>query len=690
MVLGGRYRLERALGAGGMAEVFEGTDLSTGHRLAVKVLRPHLAESAEAVLRFRREGQVLAALKNPAVVAIEAVQELTDGRIFIVMELLEGETLGTRMKRGALTTNQLAPIVAGCAAGLAAAHAHGVVHRDLKPDNIFLARLPNGDDQLKLLDFGVSKVRGEEKLTQTGQVLGTPRYMSPEQLGAEPDIDGRVDVYALGVILYEALSGGKSPFLASTPTDLIVAILNGKVVPLRSVQPNVPPALEAVVLRAMAKVRSARYASATELAEAFFDAGDIQAKPAPKQLGTSALGSMRTVAFGGELLVAPSEPTQSQREYAQGPGGLAQGTFSELPAFDVRPVQRGTLEPQESSPAGPMVARMSLPDAGPASPRAIPPTSLSPAIVLPEPTVGPTEPTAHPLASTRPQLGGRADQERRHPAVRHDPSGRVSQLPPEPLPMSRIPSGLVLIVAGLLAGGLAAGAVIATLTWLQQASGSMPEVPPPPPPMLIIPPDAGPDAPSLAAATGAIVGEATERGRTTTGATAGGSAASRAGEAATAEASPTPSTTTPTPTPATATTPATVPPATVPPATVPPATVPPAAATPAAATEVPRGRDPAPRPPPSETGGSEGVDPVIAASRALARGDARECVDILDDVIASGGTPLALRRRADCLARLGEMGPAIRDYQRFCRVVPDHPAITEVREILEGLGQSCP
>jgi len=685
MVLGGRYRLERALGAGGMAEVFEGTDLSRGQRVAVKVLRPHLAESAEAVLRFRREGQVLAALKNPAVVAIEAVQELTDGRIFIVMELLEGETLGARMKRGPLSATQLAPIVAGCAAGLAAAHAHGVVHRDLKPDNIFLARLPNGDDQLKLLDFGVSKVRGEEKLTQTGQVLGTPRYMSPEQLGAEPDIDGRVDVYALGVILYEALSGGKSPFLANTPTDLIVAILNGKVVPLRSVQPGVPPALEAVVLRAMAKVRSARYTSATELAEAFFEAGDIQAKPAPKQLGTSALGSMRTVAFGGDLLASPKDRGPNRDAFGQeapARGGLAQGTFSELPAFDVRPVQRGTLEPQESSPAGAMVARMSLPDPAPVGPRPIPPTALSPAIVLPEPTVGPTEPTAHPIASTRPQLGGRADESRRYPSVGHDPSrsdpsGRQSHLPPETLPMSRLPNGLVLIIVGLLAGGLAAGAVIAILTWLQQASGSMPEVPPPPPPMLVIPPDAGPDAssmadPSMAAATGVIVGErADEREHATTGASAGASAAARAGEAAasTEAASTTPSAASETPAvtePAAEREPAAEPEAT-------PHTTPHAAeGTGADGTE------------------PEGVEPVIAATRALSRGDARECVNILDDAIARGATPLALRRRADCLARLGEMREAIRDYQRFCRVVPDHPAITEVREILEGLGQSCP
>lgn len=231
-VLGERFRLEQSLGAGGMAEVFRALDLIDGRRVAVKVLRQQLATSPEAVQRFRREGQVLTGLKNPAVVGVESVQELPGGLVFLVMELLEGETLGARMKRGAMGVRDLAPIVAGCAAGLSAAHQSGVVHRDLKPDNVFLAKLPSGDVQVKILDFGVSKVRGGEKLTQTGQVLGTPRYMSPEQLGAEPDVDPRVDVYALGVILYEALSGGKSPFLVSTPTDLIVSILNGKSVPV--------------------------------------------------------------------------------------------------------------------------------------------------------------------------------------------------------------------------------------------------------------------------------------------------------------------------------------------------------------------------------------------------------------------------------------------------------------------------
>ena len=241
MVLLDRFRLDATLGSGGMAEVFRATDLHTGRGVAVKVLRGSLESSPEAIQRFRREGEVLVRLKNPAIVAADSVGALADGRLYIVMELLEGETLGARLKRGPIGPAELAPIVAGCAAALAAAHAAGVVHRDLKPDNVFLSRRSDGSLQLKLLDFGVSKVFNGEKLTQTGQVLGTPRYMSPEQLGAEPEVDHRVDVYSLGVILYEALSG-RSPFLASTPTDLIVAILHGKTVPLRSVRPDVSPA----------------------------------------------------------------------------------------------------------------------------------------------------------------------------------------------------------------------------------------------------------------------------------------------------------------------------------------------------------------------------------------------------------------------------------------------------------------
>jgi serine/threonine-protein kinase len=672
MVLGERYRLEVTLGSGGMADVFRALDLITGRRVAVKVLRQQLVESPEAVQRFRREGQVLAALKNPAIVGVESVFEQPSG-VFLVMELLEGETLGARMKRGPLSIRELAPIVAGCAAGLSAAHQHGVVHRDLKPDNVFLTELPSGEVQVKVLDFGVSKVRGEERLTQTGQVLGTPRYMSPEQLGAEPDVDARVDVYALGVILYEALSGGRSPFVASTPTDLIVAILNGKIIPLRSVKPDVPAAIEAVVLRSMSKVRAARYESVAGLAEAFFEAGAFELKaPLPAPAGTSALGSMRTVALGqqgGELALAATKLAPSEKAAPSEP--LREGTFSELGAFDIKP---GT---PSAAPAQPAAIDPNI--AATRSPRVIPPTAVSSAV----------EPAA-PISETRPPDAARPAA----PRVEVSDPGWVPE--PAPAPTSPVRTVLSLVLVGLLAGGLAAGAAIAVLTWLSNArEGIAPPPPPPPPPVALATDDAevADAGPSAAAATGAVLGGAAgttaatdrgsggeargESGASESGAGAGGSSESAAGGAGGSASTGSGG---------------------------------------SGGGERGGGGSGSGGAGDGTSGGGSGsggggsggagggtsgggsgggdegpVDPITAATRALRRGDVAECIDILDDVIARSPTPMAFRRRADCLLRAGEVSEAISDYRRFCgSVLPDHPAISEVREILEGLGQTCP
>ncbi|HJL39231.1 MAG TPA: serine/threonine-protein kinase, partial [Polyangiaceae bacterium LLY-WYZ-15_(1-7)] len=318
-ILAGRFRVEAELGEGGMARVYRVVDLATQRPYALKLLKADVAESEEAVRRLRREAEVLSALDNPAIVSVETYGKLPDGRLFLVMELLEGETLGERMRRERrLDASDLAPIVAGVAAGLEAAHRAGVIHRDLKPDNIFLAQ-PSADAplQVKLLDFGISKVYSNEtRLTRTGQVLGTPRYMAPEQLSAEPDLDARVDVYALGVILYEALAGSP-PFVAVAPSDLIVAILHGKASPLRSLRPDVAPSIESIVSRAMARARDARFATAKELAEAWLGvAGARSARAAGTRLG------MRTDVLGsaGAPLAAEDEADAAFRP----------GTFSEL------------------------------------------------------------------------------------------------------------------------------------------------------------------------------------------------------------------------------------------------------------------------------------------------------------------------------------------------------------------------
>ncbi len=264
--IGGRYRVDGWLGRGGMAEVFRAWDEASGRAVAVKVLRRSVAQDAEAAERLRREGRVLAALRHPSIVGFEAAGTLPDGRVYLVMELLEGETLRARMEAGPMLPGELSPVLEGLASGLSAAHARGILHRDLKPDNIFLC---DGDlTRVKILDFGVSKVLGLEQLTRTGQVLGTPRYMAPEQLQGALRFDARVDVYALGVVLHEAL-GGASPFDASGPAQLVPAILAGRAVPLRQRRPEISESLAEVVHRAMAVDLDTRFASVAALAHAW-------------------------------------------------------------------------------------------------------------------------------------------------------------------------------------------------------------------------------------------------------------------------------------------------------------------------------------------------------------------------------------------------------------------------------------
>ncbi|MCC6876378.1 MAG: protein kinase [Sandaracinaceae bacterium] len=275
-VIGERFRIERELGVGGMGAVYAAIDVHTGAPLALKLMRPELSGDERAVERFRREGAALAAVRHPAVVQVREVGELPDGTLYLAMELLEGETLSARLTRtGPMSPQELLPIVRGLADALAAAHAGGVIHRDIKPSNIHLpdpralaaAALTGETAPVKLVDFGVARIRGYAQVTSSGLAVGTIRYMAPEQLGGGA-VDERVDLYALGVVMYEALSG-KHPFDLASGDDPIGAILVGRMTPLSSLRPDLPPSITSVVHRAMARVPMERFASAPALAEAF-------------------------------------------------------------------------------------------------------------------------------------------------------------------------------------------------------------------------------------------------------------------------------------------------------------------------------------------------------------------------------------------------------------------------------------
>jgi len=262
--LADRYAIERELGRGGMATVYLATDLRHHRSVALKVLRPELA-AALGTQRFLREIEVAAALTHPHILPLHDSGEAGDF-IFYVMPFIEGESLRERLIRdGALPAAEAIRIAREVAEALEYAHAHGVVHRDIKPENILLS-----SGHAVVSDFGIARaigVAGGGQITEAGSVVGSPKYMSPEQVEGDPEVDGRSDIYSLGCVLYEAVTG-TTPFGGTTSMGMMVRRLLDTPPPMRSVRPDVTPGLEAVVQKAMARTPAERFATAAELAAA--------------------------------------------------------------------------------------------------------------------------------------------------------------------------------------------------------------------------------------------------------------------------------------------------------------------------------------------------------------------------------------------------------------------------------------
>lgn len=268
-VMGGRYRLTRLIAAGGMGAVYEAEDQRDGGPVALKLLHPELTSERDVRRRFRRESSVLMALDHPCVVRVLDVGTSDDELLFSVMELLDGETLYERLEReGRIGPQSLGPIVRGIAEGLDAAHEHGVIHGDLKPANVFLRSDAGDASPVKLLDFGLSKVLGLERLTRTGELIGTPAYMAPELFTGKGELDERIDTYAFGVILFQCLAG-EAPFRGEVPGKLMMDIVMGEVPALTELAPDVPEDVARVVSQAMSRARERRFGSATALARAY-------------------------------------------------------------------------------------------------------------------------------------------------------------------------------------------------------------------------------------------------------------------------------------------------------------------------------------------------------------------------------------------------------------------------------------
>lgn len=255
-VLNDRYEMGRPLGKGGMAHVYRGTDRVLDRTVAIKVLADKYAGDESFVSRFRREAQAAAGLNHGNIVGVYDTGD--EGRMhYIVMEYVEGDTLGDVLRReGRIDADHAAAIAAEVATALQAAHDSGLVHRDVKPGNVMIDR----DGRVKVVDFGIARAAADDTLTQTGLVLGTASYLSPEQAQGFP-VDARSDVYSLGCVLYQMLTG-RPPFEGDTPVSIAFKHVNEAPVPPREIDPSIPPHLDRTVMRAMEKDPDARFPTA--------------------------------------------------------------------------------------------------------------------------------------------------------------------------------------------------------------------------------------------------------------------------------------------------------------------------------------------------------------------------------------------------------------------------------------------
>jgi serine/threonine-protein kinase len=384
-VLDGRYRVESVIGEGGMGLVYKAVHAALRKPLAIKVLRPEVSKNEQIVARFKQEAQSASQIGNQHIIDISDFGELPDGSTYFVMEFLGGRSLTLALEQERISTERTIHIAKQLCKALGAAHEHGIVHRDMKPDNVQLIERGDDKDFVKVLDFGIAKVGGgTSKLTQAGQVFGTPHYMSPEQC-AGTGVDHRTDLYAVGVILYE-MATGAVPFDADNLMGILTKHLYENPIPPHELPPpvNVPPALEAVILKCLTKKPEQRYQTMAELLDdleavevgltpkAVVDqvernthAGQTTTGPDLTASGRVTVGlgqpqdaipgrrRMVPMVIGGLLLVA----------IGGGAAALLGGRGQEQPQHVVKPAADAPAQPQAPQPAAPEPTQPAAPSA---------------------------------------------------------------------------------------------------------------------------------------------------------------------------------------------------------------------------------------------------------------------------------------------------------------------------------------
>ena len=401
--IGNKYRIERLVGAGGMGAVYEALNLSINKRIALKFLFRDEGIDAAAAARFQREAETASAVASDHIVQIFDAGSTDDGRPYLVMELLDGEDLRSRLKREArLPLDAALEIAEQLLRTLGRAHQAGIIHRDLKPENIFICKRDDDALFVKIVDFGISKlVRHDETLTREGTVLGTAHYMSPEQAQAFADIYGRADLYSLGAILYEALAG-RPPHLGRTYVAVLILACTTPAEDVRVHAPDVPEAIAAVIAKSIARERDQRYQTALEFWRALESAAgrtpassEVPTKSqAPTKRDPDPAAKRAALTKSGPLPLASLDSALADTEALEGRVRAESGTTGRAPQARVTAPKTGPnwralgivgVLVGAIVTAGLAGRRGATPATADDGPRAVPPSS-APAALNPLPT----------------------------------------------------------------------------------------------------------------------------------------------------------------------------------------------------------------------------------------------------------------------------------------------------------------
>ena len=339
-ILAGKYRVERVLGIGGMGVVVAAQHLALDKRVAIKFLLPEATMNAEVVARFAREARAAVKIESEHVARVIDVGALDSGSPYMVMEYLVGSDLAQRLaEHGALSIEDAIDYLLQACEAIAEAHAAGIVHRDLKPANLFLTRRADGSSLVKVLDFGISKAAAppgsqpDLSLTKTASVMGSPLYMAPEQMRSTRSVDARADIWALGVILYELLSG-KVPFEATTMPELCAMVLTEAPAPLRDRRPETPPGLSAVIERCLQKDPAQRFGNVSDLANALASFAPMRSRLSVERISKV----LRAAGLTTASLAPPAESSAAARV-----GDSTSAAWSPTSTSSSRPASRWPL-----------------------------------------------------------------------------------------------------------------------------------------------------------------------------------------------------------------------------------------------------------------------------------------------------------------------------------------------------------